>query len=486
LSNQAFSAQGGSSAFQTLSFNNANGATFSNNGGAVEISYTRPVVSNAIQSVGSATGSGTNTSRFAADDHVHAGVFSIGVSNVGNTLGDTRVDVGRFVFAGGNNITLSQGTAANALNTITISAAAQTNQTLGAYAVSNTTQSSSGTIDARSLSFAGAGVASVGVTNGSVVISVPAGGGGLTNINLSAGTTSNNASNFTFSNANGVSFGLNAGTITASVAAGGADGYNIVQIGTTGTTGTSWSSATATVGINGSNGITVSQNNSNQIVISGDGVTLSNYSRFFGELSLAGTVAANSIVSVIPFEIPNYISVSQFMFGGSVSVASAVNTSSAYQDISQSVVIYTRNGTSLGSIASGSVSATYAWTSNATASIGGRRLYTVPLGGVLLTPGQYWAAVHMSTANSATAGTATTALGASHSLFLAGSVNTNWFGWNPIGSATSANGQGIPLGLGAISTGATLSTLALSSITETGTRGVNANLVFVLRNYNYP
>lgn len=37
-SNQAFSAAGGSSAFQTLSFNNANGVSFSNNGGAVEAS----------------------------------------------------------------------------------------------------------------------------------------------------------------------------------------------------------------------------------------------------------------------------------------------------------------------------------------------------------------------------------------------------------------------------------------------------------------
>lgn len=528
-SNQAFSAQGGSSAFQTLSFNNANGATFSNNGGAVEVSYTRPVVSNAVASVGSATNSGTNTSRFAADDHVHAGVFSIGVSNVGNTSGDTRVDVGRFVFAGGNNITLSQGTAANALNTITISAANQSNQSLGIYALGNTTgQSSSSTYDARTLSLEGAGIVSVGWSNGSVRVSATqsnqafsaAGGSSAfqtlgfsdnayaswTNTNGSVALTELRGSFFATNNTTqsssgtinldsvifrgeGIaSVGVSNGSVVVSVPSGGGagDGYNIVQIGTTGTTGTSWSSATATVQLNGSNGITVSQNNSNQIVISGDGVTLSNYSRFFGELSLAGTVMANSNVSIIPFEIPNHISISQFMFGGSVSVASAVNTSSAYQDISQSVVIYTRDGTSLGSVASGSVTATYTWTSNATASIGGRRLYTVPLGGVLLTPGQYWAAVYMSTTNTATGGAATTALGASHSLFLAGSVNTNWFGWNPIGSATSDFGQGVAFGLGAISTGATLSTLAFSSITQTGTRAVNANLVFVLRNYNYP
>jgi hypothetical protein len=140
-SNQAFSAQGGSSAFQTLSFNNANGATFANAGGAVAVSYTVPVVSNAIALVGSATNSGTNTSRFAADDHVHAGVFSVGVSNVGNTAGDTRVDVGRFVLAGGNNITLSQATAANALNTISV-VGPSLSQSMGASNLGNTSGTS--------------------------------------------------------------------------------------------------------------------------------------------------------------------------------------------------------------------------------------------------------------------------------------------------------------------------------------------------------
>jgi hypothetical protein len=60
-----------------------------------------------------------------------------------------------------------------------------------------------------------------------VVISVPAGGGGLTNINVSAGTTSQNLSNIVFSNLNGVSFGLNGSTITGSVNAGGGGGYSL-------------------------------------------------------------------------------------------------------------------------------------------------------------------------------------------------------------------------------------------------------------------
>lgn len=54
-------------------------------------------------------------------------------------------------------------------------------------------------------------------TNGYITGSAPAAAGGLTNINVSAGTTSNNLSAFQFSNANGVSFGLNGSTVTATV-----------------------------------------------------------------------------------------------------------------------------------------------------------------------------------------------------------------------------------------------------------------------------
>ena len=129
-SNQAVSNSAGSFTFQTLNFSNANNVTWGTSaGGIVTASVAAPgggaVVSNAIQQVSSATGSGTNTSRFAADDHVHAGVYHMGVSNdAGNTSGNTKVSFGRFVLRGGDNITLSQITAANELNTVVISAAA--------------------------------------------------------------------------------------------------------------------------------------------------------------------------------------------------------------------------------------------------------------------------------------------------------------------------------------------------------------------------
>lgn len=137
---------------------------------------------------------------------------TIGLYALGNTTqnSSTILDARTLSFNGLGIITAGYSNGSIQLS------ATQSVQSIGAYAVSNTTQNTSGTIDARSLSFQGAGIASVGVSNGSIVVSVPSGGGGITNINLSAGTTSNNLSAFVLSNSNNVSFGLSGSTITAS------------------------------------------------------------------------------------------------------------------------------------------------------------------------------------------------------------------------------------------------------------------------------
>jgi len=78
---------------------------------------------------------------------------------------------------------------------------------------SNTTQVSSTTVQLSQLSFVGAGGLSVGVSNGSVVISGAAGGGAA----ISAGTQSTNGGTVVFSNSNNVTFGMsNSSIVTAS------------------------------------------------------------------------------------------------------------------------------------------------------------------------------------------------------------------------------------------------------------------------------
>lgn len=225
----AMASNRGSDFVQATAVFNGTNASGTIASGAISVSVATPIpIATAVKAVASVGSTGTIT-RYAPEDHQHAGVAAFAVTNTGNTLGNTRSQVGTFYLAASGAITASQSTGAAGNDTVWLSVAAQTNQTLGLYAVSNTTgESSSSTFDARTLSFHGAGIASVGYSNGSVVVSVPAGGGGLSNIRVSAGTTSNLLSAITFADSNGVSFGIDASTITATVST-----YNTVGTATT-------------------------------------------------------------------------------------------------------------------------------------------------------------------------------------------------------------------------------------------------------------
>jgi hypothetical protein len=173
-----------------------------------------------VLAAGTQTANTSGTVKFANSNNVTFGMSnnsqitaSFAAHNLqigGNTSGTTAlVSTGSLTLAGGNNITLSQNG-----NAITISGAAQTNQTLSIEAVSNTTQNSAGTVDARSIRFRGAGLASVGISDGSVIVSVPT--LAPTPVGVSAGTTSGNLGSIIFSNSNNILFGMNGSTITAS------------------------------------------------------------------------------------------------------------------------------------------------------------------------------------------------------------------------------------------------------------------------------
>lgn len=227
-SNQNVTAGNGGFAFQTLSFSNANGVSFGTSAGSAITASHNAITSQTNQTLGlyavsNTTGQSSSSTFDARTLSFHGagiasvgysggsvvisvpagggagdGVVSLGMSTEGNTAGTTgTVSSGRMIFVGSGPISLSQslngqsgtlsilGPATSSLSatglvsvsvngsTISIGAAS-----LGAYAVSNTTQSSSGTVDGRSISFHGAGGVSVGVSNGSVVISGATGGGG--------------------------------------------------------------------------------------------------------------------------------------------------------------------------------------------------------------------------------------------------------------------------------------------------------------------
>jgi len=176
-----FSAGTTSNSLAAVTFANSNGVSFGLNGSTITASH------NGITSQSNPALSGTN------------GSFTYQTASFGNLNG--------LSFYTSNGSMVGTYTVPNV--------PAQTNQTVGLYGLGNTTQSSSTTLDARSLSFNGLGGVSVGYSNGSIQISGGGGGGA----GLSAGTQSVSTGTVNFANSNGVSFGMSGSNqITATVA----------------------------------------------------------------------------------------------------------------------------------------------------------------------------------------------------------------------------------------------------------------------------
>lgn len=386
----------------TVTFQNANGITFGSSGAnGISASY------NSTQFAGTGTTfAGTNVSASATLNSAglnlalsapsgSAGTTG-GIFAAGNTTGQSSsstypLSSWNVSFAG----ILSGGWSSN---TFVISSPSTTALVLSGYAVSNTTQSSSGTVAGSALSFAGAGGVSVGVTNGSVLISGGAGAGG--SVNFSAGTTSGNLASVVFSNANGVSFGLNGSTIT-----GSANGVNTVGLYALGNTTQNSSTtlnqsalsfdALGAMTMGYSNGsIQVSAPATSSLSATGmasiavNGSTISIGAAipqlsFFQPLGpvQSTTVTQNGLgsVQVYPAIAAFPFSASRVDMMASVSL-SALALSTEAQTLSMYVGLYSLNGSTLSLASSGSQS--YAWSNlsgNSAASLSGLRRFSAPI-----------------------------------------------------------------------------------------------------------
>lgn len=265
-SNQAFSAAGGSSAFQTLSFSDNAQASFTNNAGQVAITNVRLSAS----ATGNTTLSSTQTYNLSSVIFRGSNQVSIGLSN-----GSIIVDA---------------------------TTAAQTNQQMTFFATGNTTQSSTGTINASSIILRGSNIVSVGVSNGSLIFDATqsnqafsaAGGSSafqtlsfsdnaqaswtnnagqvaLTNVRATFSATGNttlsstqtfNLSSMVIAGSGIASVGVSNGSIVVSVPAGGGagDGGNVVMVSTGGhTAGNTGSTSTGTFVFEGTSSLTLSQ-----------------------------------------------------------------------------------------------------------------------------------------------------------------------------------------------------------------------------------
>lgn len=134
----------------------------------------------------------------------------------GNTAGASTISGLDLVFVGGNNITISADTAGGK---IVFSGA----NTSGGVALSaGTNSTAAGTVvfsNSNGVTFGmdGAGIVTGSVQTNYLTTAMQSNAATISNMRVSAGTTSNLLSALTFSNGSGVTFGLNASTLTASV-----------------------------------------------------------------------------------------------------------------------------------------------------------------------------------------------------------------------------------------------------------------------------
>jgi hypothetical protein len=184
----------------------------------------------------------------------------VGLSGT-NTAGRSSLS-GRTLYLAGQNLTIS-----GSGNTATLSVASQSVQTLGMSAVGNTTgTTTSQTRDARSLSFDGAGIASVGFSNGSIVISASSTQTAPTISVYAVGNTTSSVSSgviaagsLSFDGAGAVSVGVSNSSVVISAPVAVASGVvqNEYAIGNTTGALSSSTQTLSSISISGAGGVSV-------------------------------------------------------------------------------------------------------------------------------------------------------------------------------------------------------------------------------------
>lgn len=229
---------------------------------------------------------------------------------------------------GGGAINVSAGTTSNNLTNLVFSNSngvsfGLDSSTITASHDGLTTQlaqiasANNGSFSFTNLSFSNANGVSFETSAGPAIVAsiVP----GLTNVNVSAGTTSNNLSNLVFSNSNGVSFGLDGSTLTASIAAAGGGSIN-VSAGTTSnnltnlvfsnannvTFGLDGSTVTASASAGGGAGQTISYYAHQNRVSNTQALSSSSGLMFIEPVVFAGALSVNIFRGIITNQFSQY------------------------------------------------------------------------------------------------------------------------------------------------------------------------------------
>mgnify|MGYP007089694969 CR=1 FL=1 len=521
-SNQAFSAAGGSSAFQTLSFADNVYASWTNSNGSVALTELR----GSLFAVSNTTQASSGTQNLDAVSFGGAGIVSVGITGGSVVISATQSNQaasaanGSFAFQtlsfsnlNGISFGTSAGSAITASHNALTTARASTDAIGLNTAQSNVTwtvNSSGLSLDARGYAGTGSTFAGTNVSGSMTVNSVGVNlalsgvGGGVINQtgpNIAAGTQTATSGTVVFSNSNGITFGMtNQSIVTAS--------FDPINIGvstlgnTSGATGTIDGAGAQFVFV-GSNNITLSQSINGQSVtmtISGrpsatySGLILAPFGGYAGPLHFAQSSASlgqNSLY-IYPVQVEDYLTCDHIRMPVFVS-----NSSSASASVQKGqtflVGIYTRNATNAtvltrhystsytiaashnsnaswalsmitaigNSTSYNSVTASSAGV-NLSASLHGPREFILPVSS-LFPPGEYWFAVANSSSSAGAAGSVLqmSNLAVAHQTFNRPGVST--------ASSLSGWQQFMGAGVYSATTGALPNGISLTQINQAGT-----------------
>jgi len=353
-----------------------------------------------IISVGYSNGSIQISATTAQSNQTEGNYF------VGNTTGQSSSSTidARSVSVSGLGI-VSAGMSAGMM-VISATTAAQSNQSLGIYNSSNTTgATTSSTYDARSLSFVGYGAASVGQSNGSIQISVNVGAQSAQTLGIYASSQTTGQSSSSTIDARSMSIvgqgiisaGLSAGAILISATTAAQSNQTEGNYFLGNTTGQSSSSTidARSVSVSALGPISAGMS-AGAMVISAPSIYTASQYHWPNDLLDVGNSYAFGNIEINYIPLPVYVSGTQACIYASLSAVSTTGTLSFNALFNASIMIYTRNASTLSSVSSASQSFLISWQNNSTSSMGGAREFSFPLN-INASPGDYWVGIGINT-----------------------------------------------------------------------------------------
>lgn len=376
------------------------------------------------------------------------GVAGIGVSTGGNTSGNTGTTQGTYVLAGGNNITLSQVTAAGSLATVTISAANSGTVVsgIGVSTGGNTSGNTGTTVGTvvfaggnqitLSQSTAAGSLATITVSGANAIF-----GAGISTGGNTSGTSGTVSGTLVLAGGNNITLSQSTNASGATVTISGPTVVSAIGVSTGGNTAGTTGTTLGTLVLAGGGDVTLSQSTAAgslaTITISG-GMILRSFS---WPDQLASTVGSSDAgLSLVPIQVPFNLSATKAML-----IAAMSGASQSTGAVTFSLGLYTLSG-STASLAS-SASRQLSWTSGSTTSVSsafggvsGTQYITLSLGTWNITPGDYLFGFYGHSANAGT----WTFFGPGQTLSIANALDTNQTNfWLP-GFSTSSFTSAFP------------------------------------------